>query len=157
MRFNAEEIGKEEDIQILWQAGKLYYDDYKNTETAQLPSVHIRPFLDRMDLAYAAADVIICRAGAGTIAEIAMVGKPAVFIPSPNVAEDHQTENAKALVAKQAAVMVHDSEATVAMLPEAIHILRNDTKHRQLSQQIKSLARPNAAAEIAREVMKLAT
>ena len=156
MRFNIEEVEQLTDIQILWQAGKLYVEEYKDCDTAQLPNVKIRAFLDRMDLAYAAADVVICRAGAGTISELCMVGKPTVLIPSPNVAEDHQTENAKALVNQQAAVMVSDSEATVKMLPEAIHILRNETKHRQLSQQIKKLAKPNAAMEIAQEVIKLA-
>lgn len=155
MRFNAEQIGQLTDIQILWQAGKLYIDDYRNCETAQLPNVEIRPFLDRMDLAYAVADVVICRAGALTISELSMVGKPAILIPSPNVAEDHQTENAKALVQSNAAIMVKDAEATLKMLPKAIHILRNDTQRRQLSQQIKSLARPNAASEIAHEVKKL--
>ncbi len=157
MRFNAEEIGKLEDVQILWQAGKLYIAEYKDCETAQLPNVKIRAFLDRMDLAYALADVVICRAGALTISELSMVGKPAVLIPSPNVAEDHQTENAKALVNAQAAIMVKDSEATLEMLPQAIHILRNETQRRQLCQQIKTLARPNAASEIAQEVRKLAT
>ena len=85
-----------------------------------------------------------------------MVGKPAVLIPSPNVAEDHQTENANALVKAKAAIMVKDSEATLEMLPQAIHILRNESQHRQLCQQIKTLARPNAASEIAQEVRKLA-
>ncbi len=156
MRFNAEEISQLTDIQILWQAGKLYIEDYKDCETAQLPNVEIRPFLDRMDLAYAIADVVICRAGALTISELSMVGKPTVLIPSPNVAEDHQTMNAKALVDIHAALLVKDSDATIEMLPKAIHILRNDTQSRQLSQQIKTLARPNAASEIAQEVKKLA-
>ena len=156
MRFNAAQIKEEADIQILWQAGKLYIEEYKNCETAQLPNVQIRAFLDRMDLAYSVADVVICRAGALTISELSMVGKPAVLIPSPNVAEDHQTENAKALVYAQAAILVKDSDATLEMLPKAIHILRNDTQRRQLCQQIKTLARPNAAGEIAQEVRKLA-
>lgn len=156
MRFNVEEISNLTDVQILWQAGKLYIEEYKDCETAQLPNVEIRPFLDRMDLAYAIADVVICRAGALTISELSMVGKPTVLIPSPNVAEDHQTMNAKALVDIQAALLVKDSDATIEMLPKAIHILRNDTQSRQLSQQIKTLARPNAASEIAQEVKKLA-
>ena len=156
MRFNAEAIGNLTDVQILWQAGKLYIEEYQNCETAQLPNVKIRAFLDRMDLAYALADVVICRAGALTISELSMVGKPAVLIPSPNVAEDHQTENANALVKAQAAIMVKDSEATLEMLPQAIHILRNESQRRQLCQQIKTLARPNAASEIAQEVRKLA-
>ena len=156
MRFNAKQIKEASGIQILWQAGKLYIDEYKACETALLPNVQIRAFLDRMDFAYALADVVICRAGALTISELSMVGKPAILIPSPNVAEDHQTENAKALVNAQAAIMVKDSEATLEMLPKAIHILRNETQHRQLCQQIKTLARPNAANEIAQEVRKLA-
>ncbi|MEM1120179.1 MAG: undecaprenyldiphospho-muramoylpentapeptide beta-N-acetylglucosaminyltransferase [Bacteroidota bacterium] len=157
MRFNTESIEKLKSIQILWQAGKLYIEAYKKCETAQLPNVKIRAFLDRMDLAYAAADVVIARAGAGTISELCLVGKPTVLIPSPNVAEDHQTENAKALVEAQAAIMVKDSDATLEMLPKAIHILRNDTKRRQLSQQIKTLARPDAARDIAQAVRELAS
>jgi UDP-N-acetylglucosamine--N-acetylmuramyl-(pentapeptide) pyrophosphoryl-undecaprenol N-acetylglucosamine transferase len=156
MRFNWEEIGQLTDVQVLWQVGKLYIEEYKDCETAQLPNVQVRPFLDRMDLVYALADVVICRAGALTISELSMVGKPAVLVPSPNVAEDHQTANAKALEAVSAAILVEDSVATEKMLPEAIHILRNNTLSRQLSQQIKSLAKPNAAMEIAQEVMKLA-
>ncbi|MEM6321374.1 MAG: undecaprenyldiphospho-muramoylpentapeptide beta-N-acetylglucosaminyltransferase [Bacteroidota bacterium] len=156
MRFNAEEIGQLPNVQILWQAGKLYIDEYENCETAQLPNVQIRAFLDRMDLAYAVADVVICRAGALTISELCQIAKPAVLVPSPNVAEDHQTMNAQALEAIQAAVVVKDADATLKMLSAAIHILRNDTKRRQLSQQIKTLARPNAASEIAQEVRRLA-
>jgi len=134
MRFNAEQIKDLADVQILWQAGKLYIDEYKDCETAQLPNVQIR-----------------ARAGALTISELSMVGKPAILIPSPNVAEDHQTENAKALVNAQAAIMVKDADATLE-----IHILRNETQRRQLCQQLKTLARPNAAGEIAQEVRKLA-
>ena len=156
MRFNAAEIAKLNDVQVLWQVGKLYYEEYKNCETAQLPNVVIRPFLDRMELAYALADVIICRAGAGTISELCLVGKPAVLVPSPNVAEDHQTENAKALVSEGAAILVKDSEATTEMLPKAIHILRNETLSQQLRLSIKKLAKPNAAEAIAAEVFQLA-
>ena len=156
MRFNTEEIAQLTDIQILWQVGKLYFEEYKNCETAQLPNVHIRSFLDRMDLAYAVADVIICRAGAGTISELCLVGKPAILIPSPNVAEDHQTQNAQALVNEQAALMIKDSDATLEMIPMAIHILRNNTKARQLGQQIQKLAKPNAAMDIAQAVIELA-
>ena len=156
MAANTPQIAKEKDTQFIWQAGKLYIEKYENSETAALPNVQIRAFLDRMDLAYAVADVVICRAGALTISELSMVGKPAILVPSPNVAEDHQTMNAKALVNIQAALLVKDSDATIEMLPKAIHILRNDTQSRQLSQQIKTLARPNAASEIAQEVKKLA-
>ncbi len=156
MRFNAKEISQLTDIQILWQAGKLYFEKYKSCDTALLPHVQIRPFLNRMDLAYAAADVIICRAGAGTISELCLVGKPAILIPSPNVAEDHQTQNAQALVNEQAAVLISDSDATLEMIPMAIHILRNDPKARQLGRQIRKLAKPNAAMEIAQAVIELA-
>lgn len=155
MRFNWEVIEQWKDIQVLWQVGNLYYDAYKDCETAMLPNVEIRPFLDRMDLAYAIADVVICRAGALTISELAQLGKPAVLIPSPNVAEDHQTANAQALVSKAAAVLVRDEDATIEMLPKAIHILRNDAHRDQLNQQIKLFAKSSAAEVIASEVINL--
>ena len=155
MAANTEQIAKETDIQIIWQAGKLYYDAYKDTATAALPNVQIRPFLDRMDLAYAVADIVICRAGALTISELCIVGKPAVLIPSPNVAEDHQTQNALALVAKEAAQLIKDKEAKERMIPVAIHIMRNNTIKNELSRNIRQLVKPNAAQEIAKEVIKL--
>lgn len=155
MAANTALIAAESNLQILWQAGKLYYDTYKDTATAALPNVQIRPFLDRMDLAYAIADTVICRAGALTISELCIVGKPAILIPSPNVAEDHQTQNALALVENKAAHLVKDKEAKERMIPTAIHIMRNKNIKKELARNIRQLVKPNAAQEIAKEVIQL--
>ena len=155
MAANTEILRDNENIQVIWQAGKLYIDTYQSTKTAKLPSVQIRAFLDRMDLAYAAADVVICRAGALTISELCMVGKPAILIPSPNVAEDHQTKNAMALVEKEAAILIDDKEAKQRMISEAIHIMSNEELKNKLSRNVRQLEKPNAAMDIAAEVLKL--
>ncbi|MEL6863251.1 MAG: undecaprenyldiphospho-muramoylpentapeptide beta-N-acetylglucosaminyltransferase [Bacteroidota bacterium] len=155
MTANAEGLKARPDVQVLWQAGKLYYEQYKNCETAQLPNVEIRAFLDRMDLAYSLAGVVICRAGALTIAELCLLGRAAVLIPSPNVAEDHQTYNARALVDKGAAVLVKDSAAKEKMIPAAIEILENPEKRADLEARVKGLEQRDAATKIAAEVMKL--
>ena len=106
-----------------------------------------------MDLAYAAADVVISRAGALSISEICLCGKPAVFVPSPNVAEDHQTKNAMALVNENAALMVKDNEAEINLVPEALKVLFNEGQRETLSQNIKSFARPHAAENIVKEII----
>jgi len=147
--------GAGEAVQVLWQCGKYYEDIYQDSETAQLPNVQLRAFIDRMDLLYAAADVIISRAGALSISELCLVGKPAVLVPSPNVAEDHQMKNALALVQKNAARLIRDAEAVEKMLPEALLILHNEALAFSLSESIHQLGRPNAADAIAREVLKL--
>ena len=127
----------------------------RESETAQLPNVQLRAFIDRMDLLYAAADVIVSRAGALSISELCLVGKPAVLVPSPNVAEDHQTKNALALVQKAAARLVRDADAVEKMLSEALLILHNEALAFSLSESIRQLGRPNAADAIAREVFKI--
>ncbi len=142
-------------VQVLWQCGKYYEAIYKESETAQLPNVQMRAFIDRMDLLYAAADVIISRAGALSISELCLVGKPVVLVPSPNVAEDHQTKNALSLVQKGAARLVRDADAVEKMLPEALMILHNEALSFSLSESIHQLGRPNAADTIAREVFKI--
>ena len=143
------------DVQVLWQCGKYYETMCRESETAQLPNVQLRAFIDRMDLLYAAADVIVSRAGALSISELCLVGKPAVLVPSPNVAEDHQTKNALALVQKAAARLVRDADAVEKMLPEALLILHNEALAFSLSESIRQLGRPNAADAIAREVFKI--
>ncbi|MEO1258730.1 MAG: undecaprenyldiphospho-muramoylpentapeptide beta-N-acetylglucosaminyltransferase [Bacteroidota bacterium] len=143
------------EVQVLWQVGKLYLEEYKNSETAKLPTVKTMAFIDRIDLAYAMADVVIGRAGALSISELCLVGKPAILIPSPNVAEDHQTKNALALVEKNAAVLVHDSEAKEKMMSTAIDLLNDENKKQALAENIKKLARPNAAEDIAKEILNL--
>ncbi|MBC7774599.1 MAG: undecaprenyldiphospho-muramoylpentapeptide beta-N-acetylglucosaminyltransferase [Phycisphaerae bacterium] len=142
-------------VQVIWQCGKFYEFEYTAMETAKLPNVQCRAFIDRMDLLYAAADVIISRAGALSISELCLVGKPAILIPSPNVAEDHQTKNALALVEKGAARLVRDGDAGEKMLQEALLILESEALAFSLSESIRQLGRPKAADAIAREAIKL--
>ena len=153
---NAQLIESKEDIQILWQCGRLYEEDFKNGKSAQLPNVQMRPFIDRMDLAYAVADVIIARAGALTISELCLAGTPSVLVPSPNVAEDHQTKNAMALVEKNAAILVKDSEAKDKMIQKALEIIDNESLMNSLSGNILKLGKPNAAKDIALQIIKIA-
>lgn len=152
---NRELLAKQKEVQLIWQVGKLYVEEYRQSPVAQLPNVRLYAFIDRMDLAYAAADVVICRAGALTIAELCMVGKPAILVPSPNVAEDHQTKNAMALVEKDAAVIIRDGEASEKMIANALALLWDDNRQQELSANIKMMARPDAAEHIAEEVMDL--
>ena len=156
MSANLASLQAADDVQILWQAGKLYIEEFSQSETAALPGVKIVAFIDRMDLAYAMAEVVICRAGALTISELCLLGKPAILIPSPTGAEDHQTKNAMALVEKEAAILVKDQDASAAMIDRALALLRDEERLAQLSRQIKTLAKPVAAETIAREVLGLA-
>lgn len=149
-------IGKNSQVQWIWQTGRFYEATALRSETAKLPNVKAQPFIDRMDLAYAAADVIIGRAGALSIAELCLVGKPAVLVPSPNVAEDHQTKNALALVEKKAAKMVADAAAKRELLQTVFDLLGNEEERQQLSANIARLAKPRAAEEIADVVLSLA-
>ena len=155
MRENFKLLQKRTDVQVLWQAGKLYVDEFSKCETAQLPDVKITAFLEKMDLAYALADVLICRAGALTISELCIVGKPAILVPSPNVAEDHQTKNAKALAENEAAFLVEDGEAAEEMIPLALRILQNQALAGKLSGNIKKMAKPGAAENIVNEIFSL--
>lgn len=155
MRDNAELLEKNNNIQVMWQCGRFYEMLYNECDTAKLPNVHLRAFIDRMDLLYAAADVVISRAGALTVSELCLVGKPVVLVPSPNVAEDHQTKNALALVEKGAARLVRDAEAIEKMLQEALLVLENEALAFSLSESIRQMGRPNAAEAIAREVFKI--
>lgn len=155
MRDSFEILKSNPEVQIYWQTGKLYFEEYKNCETAQLPNVKISAFIDRMDLAFAMADLLITRAGASTIAELCIAGKAVVLIPSPNVAEDHQTYNAKALVEKDAAVLVKDSEIKEKMIKTAIELMNNESQLKNLEQNILKLAEPNAANNIAKQVLML--
>ena len=155
LRDNAAFFEKYDGVQVLWQCGKFYEYEYSACETAKLPNVHIRAFIDRMDLLYATADVVVSRAGALSISELCLIGKPAVLVPSPNVAEDHQTKNALALVEKGAARLVRDAEAVERMLQEALLILESEALAFSLSESIRQLGRPNAAEAIALEAIKL--
>lgn len=143
-------------IQLLWQTGNHHYDLIKSNEKiADRKDVHVYPFIDRMDLAYASADIIVSRAGAIAISELCIIGKPAILIPSPNVAEDHQTKNALALVQKSAALMLKDVDA-VEKLFDVVKSLSADLDlQKELSNNLKSMALPGAAGAIAEEALKL--
>lgn len=147
MANNTDTLKAATEIQVIWQAGKFYENDYADSATARLAHVKFLSFIDRMDLAYAAADVVICRAGALTISELCLVGKAAILIPSPNVTGDHQTMNANALVEKEAAILLKDQEGK-KMVKIAIELLNNPDKKARLESNIRKLARPNAAKEI---------
>ncbi|MBK1441004.1 undecaprenyldiphospho-muramoylpentapeptide beta-N-acetylglucosaminyltransferase [Parapedobacter sp. ISTM3] len=144
------------DVQLIWQCGGYYYDELREALGNGHEGVKLTAFLHRMDLAYAAADVIIARAGAGTIAELCAVGKPAILVPSPNVAEDHQTKNAMALVDKDAALMVSDMEAPQKLVDTALALLDDEKRIKVLRANIGKLAIWDADEIIAREVLKLA-
>lgn len=155
MARSADLLAQRPDVQVLWQCGRYYEKQYRDCATARLPNVQLRPFIERMDLLYAAADVVIARAGALTISELAVVGKPAVLVPSPNVAEDHQTRNAEALATRGAALLVPDAEAAECLLPEALALLDDPQRQAILREHLKPFARPNAAEAIALEALRL--
>jgi len=140
-------------IQIFWQCGKLYYEDYKKYNDKE--NVQVVAFIDRMDLIYAAADFVISRAGASSVSELCLVGKPTIFIPSPNVAEDHQTKNAKAIVDKKGAILLKETELDSIFETTFSDLISNENKQKELSQNIKSLAKPNATKDIVEEIIKL--
>jgi len=148
-------LREREDVQVLWQCGRLYVKDFKQSETAQLPNVQMQAFIDRMDLAYKMADLVVCRAGALTISELQLVGKPAMLVPSPNVAEDHQTKNALALVERDAAIMLPDAEAKARMVPEALALLDHPERLQELATNVYAMAKTDAAERIAEEVLNL--
>ncbi len=144
------------DVQVIWQTGKVYYKNIiEQLGEDYHPNIKIREFVNRMDLAYAAADVIISRAGAGTIAELCMVKKPVILVPSPNVAEDHQTKNALALVHENAAIFVADRDAEANLVDRALELLEDREKQKILSNNIGELAMPNADEVIAKEVIQI--
>lgn len=143
---------EEQGLQVLWQCGKLYYEEYKKYES---DSVKVLAFVNRMDLAYVAADVIISRAGAGSVSELCLVGKPVIFIPSPNVAEDHQTQNANALVSKEAAIMLRESELDAEFEQKFTELMDSKELQSQLGTNIKKLAMPKATEHIVDEIEKL--
>lgn len=142
-------------FQILWQTGKIYYDGIiERTKNADLSSVKILQFIKEMNMAYSIADVIISRAGALSISELCIVGKPTVLIPSPNVSEDHQTKNAMALVNKEAAILLRDNEAKDKLGTVLLNLMKDETTLNVLSANIKTLAKTNAATEIVQNITK---
>ncbi|WP_369014371.1 undecaprenyldiphospho-muramoylpentapeptide beta-N-acetylglucosaminyltransferase [Flavobacterium anhuiense] len=139
-------------VQVIWQCGKLYFEEYKKYNQ---PNVKVVDFIERMDFVYAASDVIISRAGASSVSELCIVGKPVIFIPSPNVAEDHQTKNAQAIVDAKGAILLKESEldSQFSIVFEAL--LKDHGKQKQLSDNIKKLAKPKATQDIVAEIVKL--
>lgn len=154
--LNHIELLKNNGIQVIWQCGKLYFDEMeRKTESLVYPELHLTQFISRMDLAYAAADVVISRAGAISVSELCIVKKPSILVPSPNVAEDHQTKNAMALVNKSAAVLVKDIEAVESLIPRTIEVLNDEGIQKELAKNIELLAKPEATVEIVNELEKL--
>lgn len=149
---------KQSDVQFIWQTGKIYYEQAMLAVKAagELPMLYVTDFISDMQQAYSAADLIISRAGAGSISEFCLLEKPVILVPSPNVAEDHQTKNALALVNKDAALYVKDSEAKDKLMDTAIETVHQDELLKKLSTNIAKLAFPNSASIIAQEVCKLA-
>jgi UDP-N-acetylglucosamine--N-acetylmuramyl-(pentapeptide) pyrophosphoryl-undecaprenol N-acetylglucosamine transferase len=141
-----------QNVQIIWQCGKLYFEDYKKYNSK---NVQVLAFIDRMDLVYAAADIVLSRAGASSVSELCIVGKPVIFIPSPNVAEDHQTKNAKSIVDKKGALMIKESELDEEFLLVFEALLKDEGKQQYLSSNIKKMALPNATKQIVDEIVKL--
>lgn len=156
MRLHLQEV-KDANVQFIWQTGKYYNAEMNKavSDFGDIPNLKVLDFITDMGAAYNAADLVISRAGASSISEFCLIGKPVILVPSPNVAEDHQTKNAMALVNKDAAIYVKDAEAPEALLKRALTIVNNDEKLKSLSENIKKLGLPNSAGVIADEVLKL--
>ena len=146
------------DVQFIWQTGKVYKEAIAKQLEGEEPlaNLHVTDFISDMASAYAAADMVISRAGASSISEFCLLGMPVILVPSPNVAEDHQTKNALALVNKQAAVYVKDAEAPEKLINTALSIINDESKLNELHQNILGMALKNSAERIAEEVLKIA-
>ncbi len=139
-------------LQLIWQCGNIYFETYRNSASE---NVQIHPFLNRMDLAFAAADFVISRSGALSVSELCLVGKPVIFIPSPNVAEDHQTKNAMAVSGKKAALLIKESELESCFENEFSALLSSVEMQKTFSENIRKMAKPNATKDIVEEIEKL--
>nr|WP_262905099.1 undecaprenyldiphospho-muramoylpentapeptide beta-N-acetylglucosaminyltransferase [Tamlana sargassicola] len=142
-----------QNVQIIWQCGKLYYQQYKIYNNTK--NVQVYEFLNNMDFAYAAADIIVSRAGASSVSELCIVGKPVIFIPSPNVAEDHQTKNAMAIVEKDAALLIKEEDLDADFQNKFSQLVSSSEKQKALGTNIKKLALVNATNDIVKEVENL--
>jgi UDP-N-acetylglucosamine--N-acetylmuramyl-(pentapeptide) pyrophosphoryl-undecaprenol N-acetylglucosamine transferase len=143
-------------IQVIWQTGKGYYELYKDKlKDYDLNKIRVKDFVKEMELAYAAADVVVSRSGALAVSELCIAKKPCILVPSPNVAEDHQTKNAMALVKNDAAVMVKDKEAMERLVDEALKLIFDAKRSATLSNNIAAMAKPNATRDIVNEMEKL--
>ncbi|MBN4084834.1 undecaprenyldiphospho-muramoylpentapeptide beta-N-acetylglucosaminyltransferase [Flavobacteriaceae bacterium AH-315-B10] len=149
------EFFETQNVQIIWQCGKLYYNNYKKYDNQE--NVQVHAFLNKMDMAYSAADIIISRAGASSVSELCIVGKPVIFIPSPNVAEDHQTKNANAVVEKNGAILIKEEDLDIDFENKFSQLVNSEEKQLELGENIKKLALVNATKDIADEVEKLLT
>ncbi len=147
-------IFKDNDIQLIWQTGKYYYNDIISS-VSENENIRIMPFVDKMEAAFKIADLVVSRAGASSISEMALLQKAALFIPSSNVSEDHQTKNAMALVKQNAALILKDSEVMDKLGDVILNNINNDTLIYNLSKNIKRFARPNAASDIVKNILKL--
>ena len=152
------DLVRESGVQFIWQTGKYYHEEILRQlkEQPEMPMLKVTDFISEMGIAYQAADLVISRAGASSISEFCLIGKPVILVPSPNVAEDHQTKNAMALVNRNAAIYVKDSEAPEVLMKQAIETVNNDEKLKALRENILKLGLKNSADVIADEVIKLA-
>jgi len=151
------DLVEQTDVQLLWQTGKFYFADIQQRlKDKQLPNLKVTDFISDMGTAYRAADLVISRAGASSISEFCLIGKPVILVPSPNVAEDHQTKNALALANRDAALYVKDSEAPATLLQLALDTVADEARLQSLSENVLKLALPDSADIIAKEVIKLA-
>jgi UDP-N-acetylglucosamine--N-acetylmuramyl-(pentapeptide) pyrophosphoryl-undecaprenol N-acetylglucosamine transferase len=155
MADGLEELAKN-NLQLIWQTGKNYFETAKEkTGPYSSGNMYSFDFIQRMDLAYAAADIVISRAGASSVSELCNTGKPSILVPSPNVAEDHQTKNAMALVNKQAALLVTDADANVRLIKSAVSLAADSDLQSELKKKISALAIYNSTDIIAKEILKL--
>ena len=151
------DLVKGTDVQFIWQTGKYYSAEIaKRLEGQNIPNLVVTDFITDMGAAYKAADLVISRAGASSISEFCLIGKPVILVPSPNVAEDHQTKNALALANRDAAIYVKDAEAPTTLLELAVKTVNDEKKLKSLSENVLKLALPDSADIIAKEVIKLA-
>ncbi|MDR0332787.1 MAG: undecaprenyldiphospho-muramoylpentapeptide beta-N-acetylglucosaminyltransferase [Dysgonamonadaceae bacterium] len=150
-------LGKADNLQIIWQCGKYYYNDMLQlkAEGKIPPNVYLFDFVSRMDYAYSVADLVISRAGAGSISEFCLLEKPVILVPSPNVAEDHQTKNAQALTSKNAAVMIADKDAPTQLFDIAIELINDEEKLKELSENISKMALRDSAEKIVDEIERI--
>jgi len=146
---------REANINLIWQTGRIYYESIKK-QVKEESWLKIVPFIENMLYAYCASDLVVSRAGAITISELNILGKAVIFVPSPNVAEDHQKKNALALVKHNAAIMIEDENAPHELIPKAISLLLDSKKIAELEKNIKKFAKPNAANEIAKIILEIA-
>jgi UDP-N-acetylglucosamine--N-acetylmuramyl-(pentapeptide) pyrophosphoryl-undecaprenol N-acetylglucosamine transferase len=143
-------------VQVIWQTGRMYYEDVKaQVSNKDLRKIRIHDFLKQMDLAYAASDVVISRAGALAISELCLAKRPSILVPSPNVAEDHQTKNAMSLVKENAAMMIKDVEAVSQLIDAALKLMYDEQQCQKFAENITKLGMPNATEEIVNEIEKL--